>query len=42
MRIRSISSHASVSLMGAIRGAVGAFCLLTLATRSFTPLSQRV
>ncbi len=29
MRIRSISSHASVSLMGAIKDAVGAFCLLT-------------
>lgn len=37
MRIRSISSHASVSLMGAIKDAVGAFCLLTLATGLIYP-----
>lgn len=38
MRIRSSSSHASVSLAGAIKEALGAFCLLTLATGLVYPV----
>lgn len=38
MRIRSSSSHASVSLLGTMKEALGAFCLLTLMTGLVYPV----